>query len=70
MKTSSKNKTLSQNEAILKNEITTQEKRLNYCQKSTAPHSTKTLQILDKILLLRQLQNTSLKNTSNNFYSK
>ena len=51
-------KTLSQNEIILKNEITTQEKLLNYYQKSTTPHSTKILQLLDKILLLKQLQDT------------
>jgi len=51
-------KSLSQNEIILKNEITTQEKLPNYYQKSTTPHSTKTLQLLDKILLLKQLQDT------------
>jgi len=67
-------KTLSQNQIILKNEITTQEKLLNYCQKSTAPHSTKTLQILEKELLLRQLQDTlpsfyiDKKNIQNRIY--
>jgi len=51
-------KSLTQNEIILKNEITTQVKLLKYYQKSTTPHSTKILQLLDKILLLKQLQDT------------
>jgi len=51
-------KSLSQNEIALKNEITTQEKLLNYYQKSNTPRSTKILQLLDKILLLKQLQDT------------
>ena len=49
-------KSLSRNKIALKNEITTQEKLLNYYQKITTPHSTKISQLLDKILLLKQLQ--------------
>jgi len=49
---------LSRNELALKNEITTQEKLLNYYQRRTTPHSTKISQLLDKILLLKQLQDT------------
>ena len=49
---------LSRNKIALQNEITTQEKILNYYQKRTTPHSTKISQILDELLLLKQLQDT------------
>jgi len=49
---------LSRNKIALKNEITTQEKIIDYYQKRTTPNSTKISQLLDKILVLKQLQDT------------
>ena len=49
---------LSWNKIALKNEITTQEKIIDYYQKRTTPNSTKISQLLHKILVLKQLQDT------------